>query len=251
MQWIHVFNMLLEEMSTTDVGEHLQKDTLVVIPIGSTEQHGPANPLGTDFLIAQNVARRACEMANAICAPTMPIAVSEHHSRFPGTVWFSPRLVVEMMKEYSLSLASHGFDQIIFLNGHGGNIASLQEVANYLYYKHGKKSASANWWDFVNMDRVKELFPNHAFAHAEAVETSVGLAVHEHLIKLERLENIEPADEWGRKIHGVSIPSYTDDFSKDGVVGNLDDISKESGKELLVQAIEKFAEFIAEFRKFS
>ena len=243
--------MLLEEMSTTDVRDHLQKDTLVVIPIGSTEQHGPANPLGTDFLIAQNVARRACEMANAICAPTMPIAISEHHSRFPGTLWFTPRLVVEMMKEYSLNLASHGFDHIIFLNGHGGNIAALQEVTNYLYYQHQMNSVSVNWWDLADMDRVKELFPNHAFAHAEAVETSIGLAIHEHLIKLERLENVESAEEWGRKIHGISIPSYTDDFSKDGVVGSLDNISKESGKEIIVQVIEKFAEFIADFRTFS
>jgi len=242
--------MLLEEMTTVDVREHLKKDPLVVIPIGSTEQHGPAIPLGTDFLIAQYVARTTCEKVNAICGPTIPIAVSEHHSRFPGTVWLKPRLVVELMTEYSLNLSSHGFNHIIFLNGHGGNIAALQEVANYLYYHHKLKAVTSNWWDFADMDAVKEMFPNHIFAHAEAVETSVGLAVHEHLIKLDTLENVEPAEKWGRDILGIGIPSYTDDFSKDGVVGSLDDISKESGERILETVIKKFSEFIVAYREY-
>ena len=242
--------MLLEEMTTVDVKKHLTKDTLVVIPIGSTEQHGPANPLGTDFMIAQYVARKGCEEADAICAPTMPIAVSQHHSRFPGTVWFSPRLVVEMMTEYSLNLASHGFDHIIFLNGHGGNTSALQEVANKLYYEHKLKAVTVNWWDIADAQTVKELFPNHVIAHAEAVETSVGLAVHEHLIKLDALENVEPAKKWGREVGGVSIPSYTDDFSKSGVVGNLEGISKASGEKILEQIIANLVKFIEEYHSY-
>jgi creatinine amidohydrolase len=242
--------MLLEEMTTVDVKKHLAKDTLVVIPIGSTEQHGPANPLGTDFMIAQYVARKGCDVTNAICAPTMPIAVSQHHSRFPGTVWFSPRLVVEMMTEYSLNLASHGFDHIIFLNGHGGNTSALQEVANKLYYEHNLKTVTVNWWDIADTDAVKEMFPNHVIAHAEAVETSVGLAVHEHLIKLDTLENVEPAKKWGREVGGVSIPSYTDDFSKSGIVGNLEGISKASGKKILEQIIANLAKFIEAYRSY-
>ena len=242
--------MLLEEMTTIDVQEYLEKSTLVVIPIGSTEQHGPANPLGTDFLIAQHVARKGCAKTTTICAPTIPIAVSEHHSRFPGTVWLHPRLVVEIMTEYTLNLAKHGFDHFIFMNGHGGNTASLQEVANNLYYDQEMKVVAVNWWDFADTDAIKEMFPNSNFSHAEAVETSVGLAVHEHLINLDKLEGVRPAEQWGREIEGIKIPSYTDDFSKSGVVGNLENISKESGEKILETVIHKFSNFISAFRSY-
>ncbi len=240
--------MLLEEMTTLDVQEYLKKDKLVVIPIGATEQHGPANPLGTDFLIAQHVARKTCEITGTICAPTIPIAVSEHHSRFAGTVWLSPRLVREIMTEYSLNLASHGFDHIIFMNGHGGNTGALKEVANNLYYSHKMKAVSIDWWDFADTDGIKEMFPDSNFSHAEAIETSVGLAVHEHLIKLDTLEGVKPPTKWGREIAGIGIPSYTDDFSKSGIAGTLDNISKESGEKILEVVIAKFSDFISAFR---
>ncbi|MGY5852876.1 MAG: creatininase family protein [Candidatus Thorarchaeota archaeon] len=242
--------MLLEEMTTAAVKKHLTKDTLAVIPIGACEQHGPQNPLGTDFMIAQYVARTACERADAVCAPSMPIGVSEHHSNFEGTLWFSPRLVVELMMEYSFNLASHGFDHLIFLNGHGGNIAALQEVARSLYFHHDFKAVLANWWEFLDDEKTKELFPNYAIANAEAIETSVNLALHEHLVDMDVVPNIQPAPKWGRELLGVQLPSYTDDFAEDGVAGNLDNISKESGEKILEMAVIKCAEFIEAYRKY-
>ncbi len=242
--------MLLEEMTTEAVKKHLAKDTLTVIPIGACEQHGPQNPLGTDFMIAQYVARKSCERVNVVCAPTIPIGVSEHHRNFKGTLWFSPHLLVELMTEYSLNLASHGFDHLIFLNGHGGNIPALQEVARNLYFHHGIKAVLANWWEFLDETKAKELFPNYAIAHAEAIETSINLALHDHLVDMDTVPRIQPAPKWGRELLGVQLPSYTDDFAKDGVAGNLDDISKESGEKILEMVVIKCAEFIEAYRDY-
>ena len=139
--------MQLEEMSTTDVKEHLTKDKLVVIPVGSTEQHGPQNPLGTDYLLATHVARKACDETDAICAPPIPVGISEHHSGFAGTLWFSSRVFANLLLEYALSLIHHGFNRIVFFNGHGGNVLVLKEVVSTLYFKHKVKAATINWYD--------------------------------------------------------------------------------------------------------
>jgi creatinine amidohydrolase len=242
--------MLLEEMTSREVENHLKRDTLIVIPVGSTEQHGPANPLGTDFMIAQSVARAACERSNAICAPTIPVGVSEHHSRFKGTAWISTRLLVELMMEYTLNLSTHGFDHFVYVNGHGGNISALTEVSNDLHFHHDLKAVLVNWWTVIEPDRIKELFPNSNVAHAEAVETSMGLAIHERLIKMETVSGIRPAEKWGRVLFGVQLPSYTDEFAQDGVAGNMDDISKGSGEKLLRLVVSKVAEFIEAYRKY-
>ena len=240
--------MQLEEMSTTDVKEHLTKDKLVVIPVGSTEQHGPQNPLGTDYLLATHVARKACEETDAICAPPIPVGISEHHSGFAGTLWFSSRVFANLLLEYALSLIHHGFNRIVFFNGHGGNVLVLKEVVSTLYFKHKVKAATINWYDLFNKELASKLFPNMKLNHAEAVETSANLAVHPHLVHMDRVPDIKPAAEWGRKICDVDVPSYTHEFASDGVVGSLEDISAESGRALLNSAATKFAEFINDFR---
>ena len=242
--------MQLEEMTTTDVKRHLTKDTLIVIPVGSTEQHGPQNPLGTDYLLATHVARKACQETDAICAPPIPVGISEHHSGFAGTLWISHRLFAELLLEYALSLVNHGFNHIIFLNGHGGNVSTLKEVVSTLYFKHKVKAATVNWYEIFDKELAAKLFPNMKLSHAEAVETSANLAIHPHLVHLDRIPDIKPAAEWGKKVADIDVPVYTHEFASDGVVGTLEDISEESGRTLLDSSVAKFAEFINNFRAY-
>ena len=242
--------MQLEEMSTTDVQSYLMKSKLVVIPVGSTEQHGPQNPLGTDYLLATYVARKACEKVGAICGPPIPLGISEHHSGFSGTLWLSPRIFVSLLVEYALNLAHHGFEHIIFLNGHGGNVSALNEVVSTLYFKHKLKAATANWYDLFDKELANKLFPNMKLNHAEAVETSANLAVHRHLVHLDQISDIKPAAEWGKKVEDIHVPAYTHEFAVDGVVGSLDNISEESGRKLLESSIAKFTDFIQAFKEY-
>lgn len=242
--------MQLEEMTTTDVKEHLKKDTLIVIPVGSVEQHGPANPLGTDYMLATHVARKACEQVDVICAPPMPIGISQHHNKFAGTLWFSHRLFAKILMQYALSLAHHGFDHIVFINGHGGNTGVLQEVTFRLYADHKIKAATVNWYEMFDNEMAKELFPKMNLAHAEAIETSSNLGAHPHLVKLDRVPGITSADSWGKTVAGRGVPGFTHEFAPDGVVGSLDDISEESGKKILDSSISAFVEFLKEFREY-
>ena len=90
---------LLHEISWTDVKELDKKSTVILLPVGSTEQHGPHNPLGTDFMIAEYIAKEAASLSKkSYCLPTLPVGVASHHRNFPGTLFSSvlpiPQLVV-------------------------------------------------------------------------------------------------------------------------------------------------------------
>ncbi|MBD3190882.1 MAG: hypothetical protein GF308_09575 [Candidatus Heimdallarchaeota archaeon] len=240
--------MLLEELTTDDVKQYLQEKSSIILPVGSTEQHGPANPLGTDFMAANHIAQKACAQTNTICAPVIPIGLSEHHAKFSGTIWLSARLYVELMKEYALSLAFHGFDHFIFLNGHGGNTAALKEVAESLYFKHKLLAVVINWWQFLDEEELKEIFPVGTFGHAEAVETSINLALNPPLVKMESISTIKAPEKWGKFLQGISLPAYTNEFAADGVTGSLEGISGEAGSKVLETVIPKLVEFIEEFQ---
>lgn len=241
--------MLLEELTTEDVRDYLQEKSLIIIPVGSTEQHGPANPLGTDFMAASYIAQKACAKTKTICAPVIPIGLAEHHAKFPGTIWLSPRLFVALFKEYALSLASHGFDHFIFLNGHGGNTAALKEVAQSLYFNHQLQAVVIDWWRFLTEKFLEEIFPVGTFGHAEAVETSVNLALNPELVKMESISAIQAPKKLGKFLQGIPLPAYMNEFAADGVAGSLEGISAEAGSQVLEEVIPKLTEFIEKFQK--
>src|SRR5699024_11691337 len=125
--------MDLTEATWTDVAK--TKTDLAVLPVGSTEQHGPHAPLGTDRLTARAVAEAgtaAYEDARdraVVLAPTIPVGIAEEHRGFSGTLWVTPDTFRQYVRETVDSLAFHGFEKVVLVNGHGGNVGALREVA--------------------------------------------------------------------------------------------------------------------------
>ncbi len=238
-------------MTSNEVKEYLKKDTVIIIPVGAIEQHGPANPLGTDFFTAQYLAREASKKAKIICAPTIPIGISEHHKQFPGSLWVRPQVYMELMRQYIHSVLHHGFTKIIIINGHGGNSASLKEIAQEVFYDTEIRVATPDALEFFDLGLVSKLFPNFNFKHAEAIETSINLAINPSLVKEKELTNIsKPPNVWGIHLNNISIPAHLSEFAPDGIVGSLENISKESGHAILKSAISNLVKFIEDFRNF-
>jgi creatinine amidohydrolase len=121
-------DMHLSDATWTEVAD-LDTD-LALIPTGSTEQHGPHAPLGTDTLNAVAVADAGAEAygGEVVVAPPIPVGIAEEHRHFPGTLWVSPDTFRAYVRETVASLASHGFDRVVVVNGHGGNVDALREV---------------------------------------------------------------------------------------------------------------------------
>lgn len=164
----------LAEVSWTDAQRLFSECDTVILPVGSTEQHGPHNPLGTDHLIAAAFSREVGDKTGVPVLPVVPVGISEHHRQFPGTLWVPPSVFRDYMLSVALAACSHGARKVLFFNGHGGNTAALLEVAGALRR------------DYDVFAAVLMTFPPGVDGHAGAKETSMNLLYHGHLVRMER-----------------------------------------------------------------
>ena len=114
------------EMSWFEVKEALQKTDIAMLVAGSTEQHGPHNPTGTDSFCVFESAKRAVRKLEAdglkvVLGPLIPFGISPHHMVFPGSITLRPSIFKGLVFDVGASLIKHGFKNLIMLNGHGGN----------------------------------------------------------------------------------------------------------------------------------
>ncbi len=178
--------MLLGELTWAEVEEYLARDDRLLLPVGSTEQHGRHLPLDTDASIAYAIAKEVGEATGVLVAPLLPYGVSLHHMAFPGTVSLKPSTLEALILEILNSLHQHGFQRILIVNGHGGNIPSLQNgVATLLSQGQAPAVKIRSWWLEPEVkEMLDQLLPPGG--HASAGETSLSLALHPQRVKLER-----------------------------------------------------------------
>jgi len=174
--------MQLHLCTWPEVEAYLAKSKTIVIPIGSTEQHGPNGLLGTDALCAELIARRAGEETGILVGPTFNVGQAQHHMAFPGTITLRPSTMIAAMIDWTRSLSHHGFERLYWLNGHGGNIATINAAFAEIYHD-GSLSVSRripllctlrNWWELPGVGEVcRQLFPVGEGHHATPSEVSV------------------------------------------------------------------------------
>ncbi|MBS0222334.1 MAG: creatininase family protein [Proteobacteria bacterium] len=165
------------------VEDYLKAKTGIIIPIGSTEQHGPTGLIGTDALTAEMIARGAGEKAGALVAPTIAVGMAQHHLAFPGSVTLRPTTLIAVVRDTVVSLARHGFTRFYFVNGHGGNIATVTAAFSEIYAERSMeklsnqpplKCALRNWWESNGVKSLsRELYGSAEGSHATPSEVAV------------------------------------------------------------------------------
>ena len=124
--------MRLDHLTWPEVEAYLGRADGILLPVGSTEQHGPNGPLGTDALCPEGVGRVAAARLGILTAPTLALGVAPYHMAFPGTITLAPETFRAVLEETVASLARHGFGHLYVLNGHGGNIPFIRAVLKEL-----------------------------------------------------------------------------------------------------------------------
>ena len=218
---------------------------LAVLPVGSTEQHGPHAPLGTDALTAERVAEAGVEVYHertgeeVPVAPTIPVGIAAEHRAFDGTLWVSPDTFRSYVRETVASLAHHGFDRVVIVNGHGGNSNALREVTGTISREDTAYAVAFTWFESVDTE--------NEMGHGGPVETGLLRAIDDDLVRADELDAAaEGASEgWGEWVGGVNLAHDSDEFTDSGVVGDPGEATAELGERLLERSGDALADVLA------
>lgn len=236
--------MHLADATWTDVAD--AETNLALVPVGSTEQHGPHAPLATDTLNAVAVAEAGATAfeGEVVVAPAIPVGVSAEHRQFPGTLWVSPETFRAYVRETVASLASHGFDRVVIVNGHGGNVAALDEVCATIVRHDDAFAVPFTWFEAIGEHR-------RDMGHAGPIETALLRHVHPDLVAEDRIEEARAgaSDRWGEWVSRVNLAYDSAEFTANGVVGDPAAGDATRGEELLDLAATALADLLGAVAK--
>tara|TARA_Y100001968_G_scaffold87923_1_gene78950 strand:+ start:2249 stop:3043 length:795 start_codon:yes stop_codon:yes gene_type:complete len=242
----------LDLRTWVEVEEYLTKCKAIILPIGSTEQHGPTGAIGTDALTAEAIALELGRRTGVLVTPTQCFGMAEHHLDFPGTMSLKPSTLMNVITDLVLSLAKNGFNRIYFVNGHGGNIATVKSsfheaYANSINQKIPDSSTLkckiASWFMFPEVFRYSQsLYGEKEGQHATPSEISITLYLQSSLIEKQKpLANPSPAGSI------YNSKDFRDRFP-DGRMGSDPYLAKPShGKILVDKAVSALVEDLSHF----
>jgi len=236
--------MYLGDATWPEAGAALADTSTALVPIGSTEQHGPHLPLSTDHVIAEGFARTAADRAGVVCAPTVTVGVSPHHRQFHGTMSVDAPTFRDYVESLSRSLVYQGIDRVVYVNAHGGNVEHLREVGRRL---HDDDAAYAvEWmWNESIPGLVDSLFERNG-PHAGPKETSMVW----YLADLVREGELDAARDDGcpdlaaveTERNGARLYYDSIENSHNGAFGDPTDAAAEKGERLFEAATEQLVE---------
>jgi creatinine amidohydrolase len=227
--------------------DDIEERSLAVVPVGSTEQHGPHLPLATDHLIAESLAHEATDRADVLCTPTVNIGVSPHHRQFNGTMWVDPPAFRDYMESLARNLTYHGIDRIVFVNAHGGNVSHLREVGRRL--RDAGDAYAIEWmWNDSIPELVDELFATNG-PHGGPKETAMIQHIAPDLVREEEFETarddgLVEFDEDGMAVHGARTFYDSIDNTDSGVLGDQTDATAEKGERLFAAATDQLVQLL-------
>jgi creatinine amidohydrolase len=183
--------LVLQEMSWTDVRDYLKTSDMVIIPIASTEQHGPHLPLGTDYYEATGISKLISSRTGVLMAPVVLAGYSEYHSGFPGTLSLKPETMEQVLFETAEMLIRYGFRRFMFFNYHGGNRTAESNVIHRINHTTEAIAVTIGYGSPIQKGRYQGK-DEVADEHAGIGETSLMLYLRPELVKMERAEKPKP-----------------------------------------------------------
>ena len=238
-------------MRASEINALARRDTIVIVPIASTEQHGPHLPTQVDCLLVGTIAERAARQTTSvpvIVTPTIWSGLAEHHMSLGATLSLDYPAFYGLLRGICRSIVRDGFKRILLLNGHGGNTAALTVAVNELSPELGVPIATATYWLLAQEAFGKILEKQANVRHACEAETSMVLALEPELVDTSRLADaVGPtAKEIGQVIGpGAHRWQTFKARTSHGAIGDPRAASATKGEKLLSAASEAVARLVA------
>lgn len=253
--------MLFYASTYADLNQ-VAKDKVILLPLGAIEQHGPHLSVSTDTDIVTQVAQQIEKFLPEVVllCPTLPFGSSHHHLSFGGTISIAPELYTQVLIDLVNSLVISGFQKIVLLNGHGGNITPAKHALAILSKRfdvsHQPTIALATYWEVGGKAFAGEPpMESPALSHACEYETSMMLHLFADKVWMDRVERAQRPESNGyipweddEPYRGVTVFKQTEFISSNGSSGEPQLGTAEKGKHLVDHAVKALVTFIESFK---
>lgn len=251
--------LILADLSWPEVVAICDRVDVVLIPVGSNEQHGPNLALKMDIVGATQFCNRASAMAHPklLVAPSMPWGVSYHHMNFPGTITLSADTFIQTLVEVVSSLQQHGFERFMIVNGHGGNIAPLGHALVRINEELAPTFVGAGtYFGFADDDIDARFGIDGITGHACEMETAAAMYLAPEIVKTDVLAAGEMTEltynlRGSLRKYGVTVPYRFDRYTTNGALGDARNATLEYGTAMMESALNNFVAFMEEIVNWS
>lgn len=216
-------SVLWMDLTAEELRAKAAKDTIVVLPVASIEQHGPHLPVGVDTILCGGVCKAAAEQASdvdVVVAPTLWCGMAEHHMAFGGTFTFDIPTYRAVLLAFLKSIERHGFHRVLIVNGHGGNIAALTAFLPD-FARETRLHVEATTYFLLAQDAFPPLLEDQkGVQHACEVETSMMMVLAPGSVREPRLAEAFGARDGLPGRPTVSRHRSFREMTESGVIGD-------------------------------
>jgi creatinine amidohydrolase len=237
-----------------EMNDAIAAQKLVILPTGSTEQHGRHLPLDVDLLLCESVClevgRRAAD--RVLVLPPIAYGLNLHHIDFPGTIHIEPETFIAFCLNITKSIAYHGFEKILLVNGHGSNSPLVDLVARRTVLETSSLCFATGYYWFL-MEKFKSIRDSAVIAHADEFETSLYLHLAPDRVQMD--EALADDDRMGKFVssdstwnYPVRFNDYWSRWTETGVHGDARSATAEKGCQIFEAAVAGLVELVDELR---
>jgi creatinine amidohydrolase len=230
-------SVMWKELTAADLRDKARADAVVLLPVGSMEQHGPHLPVGVDTFLSEGVARATAEAIagemQIVVAPTLWCGMAEHHMALGGTFTFDIPTYRAVLLCLLSSLARHGFRRVLIINGHGGNIHALAAFVPDLTRETGLAVRVVTPYDPAKPAMAKILEDQDGVHHACEAETSMMMVIAPGTVRRDKLPEAHGPMHWTLSPPSVARFRSFRDATPSGVIGDARRASAEKGGKLI------------------
>lgn len=249
------------ELTSPDFASLDKDSTIAVLPIASTEQHGPHLPISTDVTIANGlideVRKILPEHLNILVLPTQVIGKANEHMYGPGTLSLGADLLIPAWTAIGQKVSEAGIRKMVIVNSHGGNLDIMRIVGRECRVRFNMAVLTTQWAHFGTPDGMISDHENTFGIHGGDVETSLMLHFRPDLVKMENAQNFVSKAEWMaenfkyiRPLPPHSLAWIAHDLNPYGVLGDAAKGTAEKGKAIARKYAEGFVELLEEFTRY-
>lgn len=234
-------------LTAAALNERAKAGAIVLLPVASTEQHGPHMATGTDALLVAEVCRRAAQRIEGIVAPTLWVGLAEHHMSYGGSFTLRLSTYQALLADLLAAIRRAGFCRVVIVNGHGGNMTALNAMSAELSQGSGLELAITTYFQLAETAMAPHLEDQPGVLHAGEAETSMMLALRPQSVDTARLtEATGPMPERGS---ALASPLHRwrsfAELSASGVIGDARRATAAKGERLLEAAATALGERLA------